>query len=87
LREGSWYLANVTSPITTRSLTQAVNFYAVPSVKEIIDQAGLVAVRNALSGKYILFNNIALSDNGAGFESASGWLPIGNLSKWLYRHL
>jgi hypothetical protein len=46
---------------------------------EIRTQADLDNVRNNMAGKYMLMNNIALSDSGAGYDS-SGWQPIGTQS-------
>jgi hypothetical protein len=78
LLAGSWYEANATSPTATHSLTQAVNFYAIPSVQEITDQTGLNGIRSDLSGKYILLNDIALIDGVNGVDATNGWLPIGD---------
>ncbi|MDR1977046.1 MAG: InlB B-repeat-containing protein [Campylobacteraceae bacterium] len=43
----------------------------------IYNQDDLNKVRNNLKGNYILMNDIALADNGAGYDG-SGWLPIGD---------
>ncbi|MDR0666467.1 MAG: hypothetical protein LBF71_03555 [Campylobacteraceae bacterium] len=56
------------------SLIQNVNFYIdVNDVAEITDQEGLSAIRDNLSGKYVLTKDINLT-----FDSDEGWLPIGN---------
>jgi hypothetical protein len=57
------------------------NFYAVPNVVEITNQAGLNLIRNNLSGKYILLNDIALTpiagEDQDEFNQTYGWKPIG----------
>jgi hypothetical protein len=58
------------------NLTQNVNFYTISGVIEIKNQEELNAIRYNLNGKYILVNDIALDENGAGFEDENGWLPI-----------
>jgi hypothetical protein len=55
------------------SITGDINFYAVQNVQEITTQAELAAIG---TGNYMLLNDIALDESGAGFDSASGWQPI-----------
>ncbi|MDR0746260.1 MAG: hypothetical protein LBE89_00005, partial [Helicobacteraceae bacterium] len=64
------------------SLTGDTNFYAIPNVVEITDQAGLAdinATAATLGGKYMLLKDIALDDTKEGFD-ANGWKPIGDNS-------
>jgi hypothetical protein len=73
---GTATISNTTSYYT---ITKTISFKAeyVDVIIEIRTQAELNNVRNYPSGKYKLMNDIALTDNGAGYDS-SGWLPIGN---------
>jgi hypothetical protein len=62
-------------------ITGDTNFYAIANVKEITTQAGLANINAStatLSGNYILLKDIALNQNGAGFEATYGWKPIGD---------
>jgi hypothetical protein len=68
---GDWYLAGANAPSVNYNLDGDVSFYGAANVIEITDQSELEAVRNNLSGKYILMNDIALELSG------SGWTPIG----------
>jgi hypothetical protein len=73
----NWYRAKETNPKSgTFTPQSSINFYAAANVVEITDQAGLNNIRDTLSGKYILTNDIALNSNGAGFD-ANGWRSIG----------
>jgi hypothetical protein len=45
-----------------------VTLYAAPNVAEISDEEGLINIKDALDGKYILKNDIALTDE---------WVPLG----------
>ncbi|MDR2152915.1 MAG: hypothetical protein LBO72_08840 [Helicobacteraceae bacterium] len=68
---------------TSYDITGDANFYAIANVKEITNQTELVAIdanATSLSGAYILLSDIALKENGAGFEGALGWKPIGDRS-------
>ncbi|MDR0580000.1 MAG: hypothetical protein LBG21_05300 [Campylobacteraceae bacterium] len=72
-----WYEANETLPLTTHKLTDDIRLYAAQNVQEINNQKELDNTRNALTGKYILLDNITLDENKEGFD-ANGWDPIGN---------
>ncbi|MDR2033996.1 MAG: hypothetical protein LBP89_05125, partial [Helicobacteraceae bacterium] len=75
-----WYKANESAATTNHNLDDDIRFYAIPNVKEITTQAELANIgadATTLAGKYILLNDIALSDSGAGVDS-SGWNPIGS---------
>jgi hypothetical protein len=63
------------------ALTRDITFKAeyAEIIIEIRTQAELSDIRNNLSGKYRLMNDIALDENGAGYDSG-GWLPIGDRS-------
>ncbi|MDR2152934.1 MAG: hypothetical protein LBO72_08935 [Helicobacteraceae bacterium] len=66
---------------TAYSITGDIRLYAEANVTEITDQNGLAAINAdavTLNGKYILLNDIALDESGAGFEGALGWKPIGD---------
>jgi hypothetical protein len=63
--------ANVSESIL---LTRDLNFYAIPDVIEITDQAGLNAVGGNRYGKYILLNDITLSGNWTPIYTFSGIL-------------
>jgi hypothetical protein len=77
LHMANWYRASQSSPTSgTFTPQSSINFYAAPDIIEITDQAGLNNIRNTLTGKYILTNDIALDSNGVGFD-ADGWQPIG----------
>jgi hypothetical protein len=82
LLAGVWYKANESLPTATHNLTRDIRFYAVPSVQEITNQAGLNAVRSALYGKYILLNDIELAvvagEDESDFNQTYGWSPIGD---------
>ncbi|MDR0407964.1 MAG: hypothetical protein LBH45_03490, partial [Campylobacteraceae bacterium] len=76
----SVYAANSSIAIAgdiTYSLTENVYFYLDKNVQEIADQGDLNAVRDNLSGKYILTADINLIEGGAGFDDVKGWEPIG----------
>jgi hypothetical protein len=75
---GSETISNATSYYT---ITKTINFKAeyVEVYIEIRTQAELNNIRNDMTKKYRLMNDIALSDNGAGFDGG-GWMPIGILS-------
>ncbi|MDR1976922.1 MAG: hypothetical protein LBQ18_08045 [Campylobacteraceae bacterium] len=77
----SWYTAKSTTPtggiFTPQSST---NFYAIPSVIEVSNQAELDDVRDNPSGSYLLVKDIALEVGRDGFAAAEGWLPIGSSS-------
>jgi hypothetical protein len=80
----NWYKAKETSPtVGTFTPDSSINFYAAANVIEISDQAGLSDIRNNLSGKYILINDIVLESSGAGFD-ANGWRPIGHHAAHIY---
>jgi hypothetical protein len=79
---GGWYSGGSTT-LEGASVTinqRYTRFYEASSVIEITDQTGLNSIRDGLDGKYILLNDIELKANGAGFEGASGWEPIGDNS-------
>jgi hypothetical protein len=59
---------------TTYSIKSNTNLYAIQDVQEIRTETELSNVRNNLSGKYILFNDITLTD--ATLDATEGWLPI-----------
>ncbi|MDR0746458.1 MAG: hypothetical protein LBE89_01030, partial [Helicobacteraceae bacterium] len=66
---------------TSYPITGDTNFYFDLNVTEITDQAGLAdinATAATLGGKYILLNDIALDESGAGFEPTYGWKPMGD---------
>jgi hypothetical protein len=75
-----WYLGGESSAVTEAvyTITGDTRFYAISNVTEITNQAGLDSVRDGLSGKYILTQDIPLQAGGAGFDTTSGWQPIGN---------
>jgi hypothetical protein len=73
-----WYLTSSDTAVTSHSLNGDINFYAVANVTEITDQTGFDNIRNNLSGKYILLNDIDLDETGAGFDTTAGWSPIGS---------
>jgi hypothetical protein len=77
LRGGQWYKANASSPTTSHSLNEDINFYAAPSVQEIRTETELNDVRNKLWGKYILLNDIELTSETLGEDDGEGWNPIG----------
>jgi hypothetical protein len=78
LHIANWYRARELTP-TSGIITpsNSINFYAAPNIIEIGDQAWLNSIRNNLSGKYILTNDIVLDSTGAGF-GAKGWQSIGD---------
>ncbi|MDR3177640.1 MAG: hypothetical protein LBT96_01525 [Campylobacteraceae bacterium] len=76
------YLANNSTDIsfdTSYIITVDTNFYALPNVQEIINQAQLDDIRDNLSGNYILLNDIELNSTEDGFDT-KGWMPIGAFS-------
>jgi hypothetical protein len=75
---GAWYLAGQSDRVTAHAFSGAINFYAVPDVVEITDQAGLNAIREVMSGKYMLTKDITLVTGENGVDSVEGWLPINN---------
>ncbi|MDR2789811.1 MAG: hypothetical protein LBB59_02395 [Campylobacteraceae bacterium] len=77
IKSGSWYKAGDDTVLTNHNLTESIILYAASNVTEITDQTGLDNIRNNLSGKYILMNDINLNETEAGFES-TGWNAIGN---------
>ncbi|MDR0580435.1 MAG: hypothetical protein LBG21_07540 [Campylobacteraceae bacterium] len=77
IKSGSWYKAGKNSSIVTYNLTSDIRLYAVANVTEITNQDELDYIRDDLNGKYILLNDIALDENGTGFDNSTGWNPIG----------
>jgi hypothetical protein len=79
---GAMYTASGTSSVIGNpyyeeyNLDQDTRFYSIAGIKEISNQAELNNIRNALSGKYILVDDIDLDNAGSGF-SATGWTSIG----------
>ncbi|MDR1976914.1 MAG: hypothetical protein LBQ18_08005 [Campylobacteraceae bacterium] len=74
-----WYQAKSTTALGETFIPRSdINFYATQGVIEISNQAELDAMRDSLSGKYILIKDIELKATGAGFEGAQGWLPVGS---------
>jgi hypothetical protein len=73
----NWYRAQEATPTSGTFISNGdINFYAVPNIVEIRDQAGLDSIRNNTSAKYILTNDIVLDSNGVGFgKDGSGWTP------------
>jgi hypothetical protein len=76
LRSGTWYKATASSVTTEHNLTANINFYAAQNVKEIRAETELNDVRNDLSGKYILLNDINLTSET--LDDSEGWNPIGD---------
>jgi hypothetical protein len=77
---GSETISNsTTSYALTRDITFKAEYVDSFDGTHIYTQANLNKVRNNLSGNYMLMNDIALSDNGAGYDD-SGWQPIGTQS-------
>ncbi|MDR3177989.1 MAG: hypothetical protein LBT96_03290 [Campylobacteraceae bacterium] len=78
----AWFKANETSPLPTNyNLNESVTIYAIPNVQEITTQEELVAISAnviTLRHKYILLNDITLAEGKSGFDSISGWTPIGD---------
>ncbi|MDR1007746.1 MAG: hypothetical protein LBL65_04180 [Campylobacteraceae bacterium] len=73
-----WYFASNNTAVDSYTITdKSVNFYASSDITEIATQDDLIAIETNLTGKYILLNDIALDENGAGFDG-NGWLPIGD---------
>jgi hypothetical protein len=50
------------------TVTADITLYAAPNVGEVTDEEGLINIKDALDGKYILKNDIALTDE---------WVPLG----------
>jgi uncharacterized repeat protein (TIGR02543 family) len=75
-----WLANKIGSPIKgAYTVTDNVSFYArftLPGAAEITTAAELYNIRSNLSGKYILANNISLSEYNTGL----GWEPIGTTS-------
>ncbi|MDR1460252.1 MAG: hypothetical protein LBI78_01215 [Campylobacteraceae bacterium] len=65
------------STYTNYSITGNVNFYGIPNVQEIQTGVELNNIRNNLSGKYILLDDIALNEI---LNTAAGWTPIGDIT-------
>jgi hypothetical protein len=78
IKSGSWYKAGESLPLKNYNLNGDIRLYAVRNVQEITTQEELNNVRGVLDGKCILLNDIKLDENGAGFEGAEGWGPIGD---------
>jgi hypothetical protein len=78
IQSGLWFKAEEYSP--TYNIVSDIRLYATENVKEITNQDELNKVRDNLHGKYILLNNITLTDATLGDDSGEGWLPIGSLS-------
>jgi hypothetical protein len=78
----SLYTASSLIPVLNETiiLTNDINFYTVSNVVEISSQIELNTLRDNLSGKYILINDINLIAGEAGFHESEGWKPIGNSS-------
>jgi hypothetical protein len=75
---GTETISNATSYYTiTRTATFKAEY--IEAYIEIRTQAELNNIRNDMTKKYRLMNDIALNDSGAGYDS-SGWLPIGTNS-------
>jgi hypothetical protein len=75
---GNWYLASSNTPVTSHNLNSDINFYTVANIIEITTQTQLDDIRNNLSGKYILLNDIDLNETEAGFDTDEGWNAIGS---------
>jgi hypothetical protein len=78
-----WYLGDDDTPITDANyaITNNTRFYTIPNVVEIANQTELAAINDdagELNGRYILIDNIKLDGIGDGFETDTGWKPIGN---------
>jgi hypothetical protein len=67
---------------TNYNVTNDINLYGVPFVQEIKTEIDLDNIRNNLSGKYILLNDITLN---ATLDASEGWLPIGEDSSTAFR--
>ncbi|MDR1461379.1 MAG: hypothetical protein LBI78_07030 [Campylobacteraceae bacterium] len=73
------YEANGSTDIssnTAYNMAGNTNLYALSNVQEIRTETELDNVRNNLSGKYILLNDIVLTS--ATLDTTEGWLPIGD---------
>ncbi|MDR1285353.1 MAG: hypothetical protein LBJ88_04040 [Campylobacteraceae bacterium] len=75
---GVWYKAGDSTRTSSHNLTGNISFYAAPFVIEVTNQEELNNIRYKLDGKYILMNDIVLSDDEPGFAGFgdSGWDPI-----------
>jgi hypothetical protein len=76
------YEANSSVDISSYALyditDNMINLYAISNVQEIRTEIELNNVRNNLSGKYTLLNDITLTS--ATLDTTEGWLPIGDNS-------
>ncbi|MDR1976917.1 MAG: InlB B-repeat-containing protein [Campylobacteraceae bacterium] len=79
--DNGWYLAKNATKIEDNFTPEgSMNFYAIPNVIEVSNQTELNGVRDNLTGKYILVDDIALKAGEDGVDETLGWLPIGNSS-------
>jgi uncharacterized repeat protein (TIGR02543 family) len=68
--------SNTNSYVVTRSVNFKPEYLDTFDGTHIYIQENLNKVRDNLSGNYVLMNDIALDENGAGYDT-NGWLPIG----------
>ncbi|MDR1976921.1 MAG: hypothetical protein LBQ18_08040 [Campylobacteraceae bacterium] len=81
-----WYLANNETAIDGNFTPDSdISFYAANGVIEVSSQAELDAVRDNMSGSYLLVEDIVLQAGEDGFDETQGWLPIGDNSGAYYQ--
>ncbi|MDR1976923.1 MAG: hypothetical protein LBQ18_08050 [Campylobacteraceae bacterium] len=72
-----WYLAKSTAPIDGNFTPNGnTNFYAIPNVVEISNQAELSNIESNRFGNYILLRDIELKAGEDGFDETYGWTPL-----------